>query len=751
MEPSGELLNRAQLSLRSHLHDEQKYKEELETLSLRDLQPHEICDYCQCIPFDSLGFHGKTFTEELERRFPGERPLQQVFNNLNTCFFCRKVAVIFQRFNRDKCGDLPLSQLGNIKVDMLPVWQHSIEKDENGHHKGRLLRLGIQFWLWDFTPKGGNYTPIFVFQRFNEPSLMTKDFCKDENDENWNIAAAKPYCGRIRPLLANSRIFRKWKDTCCVKHQEHCDTTFTGAHLDRLRVIDVEEMCIVEAPRDKDYVALSYVWGTAEMLKLQKANFDHFQTSGSLKSATLPKTIADAAEVTRGLGEKYLWVDALCIIQDDENDKAYFIPNMDSVYGCALVTIIALSGDGANAGLPGIRPDSRTQEELPFTIGNTPIIASLDPPRERSFDSYLGQSPWDSRGWTFQEKIFSRRALVFTSEQVYWECQQASWCEEANWETFNHPHIFRKAFKRAEDLFPWSDQVNAEITYRTLVEQYSARKLSFETDALNAFAGILHAMERIWRQKYFWGLPYSFFSSALQWKVDRGNTAGRRVASVPYKSREGVTLSLHIPSWSWVGWNSGVSMANFDRGGMAIEVRFYSMMSSGKLEEVVEGEQPIKSEADTLRGKWKKVNDAAIDVADLPSGVLDHPSSSAFLYFWSSSAILSYHWLPDFWGNLRLVIQGLRFSWMQLPNLEPVIQEGTEELVTPDAENPQTSSGEFVVIGRDMHTHVGGCGDMLMLILIERKGDIVYRQGLLSVAEEDWASVERDWKLFVLG
>jgi hypothetical protein len=183
---------------------------------------------------------------------------------------------------------------------------------------------------------------------------------------------------------------------------------------------------------------------------------------------------------------------------------------------------------------------------------------------------------------------------------------------------------------------------------------------------------------------------------------------------------------------------------------MAIEVRFYSMMSSGKLEEIIEGEQPIRSEVDTLRRKWKRVNDAAVDMADLPSGVLDHPSRLTFLYFWSSSAKLSYHWLPDFMGNLRLIVQGLRFAWMQLPNLEPMIQKGTGDLIIPGGEIESTSSGEFVVIGRDMHTRVGGCGDMLMLILIERKGDIVYRQGLLSVAEEDWALIDCDWKLFVL-
>lgn len=62
-----------------------------------------------------------------------------------------------------------------------------------------------------------------------------------------------------------------------------------------------------------------------------------------------------------------------------------------------------------------------------------------------------------------------------------------------------------------------------------------------------------------------------------------------------------------------------------------------------------------------------------------------------------------------------------------------------------------SSVGEFIVIGRDIHTHVGSCGDMLMVILAERKGDIVYRRGLVSIAEEDWLGLGFRWKVCILG
>jgi hypothetical protein len=102
------------------------------------------------------------------------------------------------------------------------------------------------------------------------------------------------------------------------------------------------------------------------------------------------------------LGERYLWVDSLCIVQDDEDDERYFVPNMDTIYQNAVVTIIALSGKTSDAGLAGVRLGSRSCEETPFTIQGTPILASFDPATKISWSNYLGDSIWDRRAWTFK-------------------------------------------------------------------------------------------------------------------------------------------------------------------------------------------------------------------------------------------------------------------------------------------------------------------------------------------------------------
>lgn len=188
---------------------------------------------------------------------------------------------------------------------------------------------------------------------------------------------------------------------------------------------------------------------------------------------------------------------------------------MDTVYQNAVVTIIALSGKTLDAGLAGVRLGSRSYEETPFTIlvqgtplspftiQGTPILASFDPATKISWSNYLGDSIWDRRAWTFQEKLFSGRILVFAAEQVYWECQRGSWCEEGIWEISNNIlHIFRHAFG-SKLLLGSRDKQNYLRTYASIVEDYTRREFSFQSDAIQAFSGIIHFMERTWDQKLF--------------------------------------------------------------------------------------------------------------------------------------------------------------------------------------------------------------------------------------------------------
>ncbi|KAK0620808.1 heterokaryon incompatibility protein-domain-containing protein, partial [Immersiella caudata] len=190
----------------------------------------------------------------------------------------------------------------------------------------------------------------------------------------------------------------------------------------RFRVIDVLTLRVVDAPPDCPYVALSYVWGAAKVYKAYKADFQprpdgaSFLDLGAVADQ-IPQTVLDAIEVVKMLGARYLWVDALCIAQDDNEELKDTLPAMCLIYEAATVTIVAAFGSDANAGLPGARPGSRGAEQLTFSAQDI-TLAHAAP---QLLDA-LADSAWKTRGWTFQEDRFSRRKIIFTGSHVYWKC-----------------------------------------------------------------------------------------------------------------------------------------------------------------------------------------------------------------------------------------------------------------------------------------------------------------------------------------
>jgi hypothetical protein len=506
-------------------------------------------------------------------------------------------------------------------------------------------------------------------------------------------------------------------------------------------------------------VALSYVWGGIHKLQLTKSTAQLLETPGALKTEDLPATVADAIEVTRALGERYIWVDALCIIQDDELDKQRFISNMDIVYQKALLTIVAMSGENSDAGLAGIRPKSRSCEQHPFKIKGGIIVESLDSPQKESWRNYLGASRWDRRAWTFQEKIFSSRSLIFTSKQIYWECLNGSWCEDGIWEVFEFPSMLRRAFDTKPHLRCQSmNPKEFPDAYGSLVEQYSAREFSFDFDILNAFAGILNFMERVWDQEFFWGMPCAYFSAALQWVNDYGEfnkaVAKTRPGRVPFKLRDGRLLALPPPSWSWAGWKNKISTPTISAAGRAIEVVFHHFTETDQLAIIAELSDSRIADENTQRSKWKDSERQSVNKDDLPAEVLTHPFRHTFLVFWSSSSQLLCNWHLGHNGRLFPNLgwaegKSFRCCWKQKPPFKAVVTEDGTGFQLGEA--VLSSVVEAVVIGRDVTTRVGGCGDMLVLMILKRIAHIAYRFAVVGIPENEWLELPHTWNLFFVG
>lgn len=179
------------------------------------------------------------------------------------------------------------------------------------------------------------------------------------------------------------------------------------------------ERCIVRAPMDFQYVALSYVWGYSGGTLTPCSNL----VDGILPS-NLSGTIEDTITVTIEMGFRYLCIDKYCIDQSAEGPALLKqLSAMDLYYSRAALTIIAASGDDAQFGLPGVGKQLRIQQPSIAVNGITWVSGS------RNMQAPIRASKWMTRGWTYHEEHFSRRRLYFTNEQVLFECNTCKRCE----------------------------------------------------------------------------------------------------------------------------------------------------------------------------------------------------------------------------------------------------------------------------------------------------------------------------------
>lgn len=335
---------------------------------------------------------------------------------------------------------------------------------------------------------------------------------------------------------------REWLDFCNARHGESCQCRPSEKPCG-FRVIDCNTRSIFESPGNINYLALSYVWGPQPE---STSNVDNTDDSRKLLPSNVPQVILDAMTVTLNLGYQYLWVDKYCISQNAGSEKHEQVRNMDVIYRDACLTIIVASGEPGCHSLPGV---SRPRVHQPrVSIGEDLYVSLMPDPLW-----VIRNSCWATRGWTYQEALLSRRRLVFTDHQVYLQCFVMHISESIDiplavlhkrrqgreWGAWNKPGAF--PIEGVGSSAP-------EIWQR--IAEYSARKLSYESDILNGIHGVFHTFElRYPGFSHLWGIPVwdgesRLFVNGLLW-----------AATIPSKRRTG------FPSWSWTGWLGPASRA----------------------------------------------------------------------------------------------------------------------------------------------------------------------------------------------
>lgn len=372
----------------------------------------------------------------------------------------------------------------------------------------------------------------------------------------------------IDPRRVDFKLLRHWIACCRAHHQASCSQ---GDHVRPaiFNLIDCKTMKIVSAPPNCRYSALSYVCGPA-------TSNDNSGVPGDCVPEDLPRTIRDAIKVTKELDLRYVWIDKYCIYQDDEMKRHIQIRQMDLVYKSADVTIIAAGGRDPRFGLPGVSETPRTPQPS-STVGRHLMVSMMPDP-----ETIIESSTYVTRGWTYQESLFSCRRLVFTEQQVYFECQTTSFCEtfESNTTDISTAsHIFNSV--QDSRKYPWY------LLERLAV--YSTRKLSFETDILIAFLGALRDYEDAENPIYHhWGVPMlPAIARDANYDVRRDHilltkqTASEGfVAGLCWLNAARGKRRYGFPSWSWTGWDVPLQQTSptyrhglaFDEGPVEVSV-----------------------------------------------------------------------------------------------------------------------------------------------------------------------------------
>ncbi|KAL6864463.1 HET domain-containing protein [Trichoderma novae-zelandiae] len=345
-------------------------------------------------------------------------------------------------------------------------------------------------------------------------------------------------------------LLRRWVDACR-RHHSSCWETLSGSVIDESqlpelpsRVIHVSGNKVRLLPsggRRGRYATLSHCWGSPgrQPLKTTQANLQsHLQ---DIPWTLIPKTFRDAITVTRNIGLAYVWIDSLCIVQDDHEDWLKESKRMGSIYEQAEITIAASHTPGCWEGFFFPRCPSPPSVEIPnffsrdakdaeaFDVPGIPVFATIR--RETAADTFPEFGVLNSRAWATQEWLLSRRIVFFTRGALIWSCKAITQ---------------RETGERCYS-------VSRNTRWKNVVEQYSDRQLTFATDRLIALEGLRMELAKKIACEYAFGVWKESLPNQLLWQVTN------RI--------EGAAISdpLTLPTWTWAHVPCGVRYLTIDR------------------------------------------------------------------------------------------------------------------------------------------------------------------------------------------
>ncbi|KAK3988770.1 HET domain-containing protein [Cladorrhinum sp. PSN332] len=530
-----------------------------------------LCRHCQGIVFDdelqdcAIARTKGASTWQQQDIYP-KFPLLSL-SATKGCSFCNYLLFLLQE-------KLPSSFIKLLQRDAAPN-EISVKLRSPGY----ILRSQIDYYTHEQLIQSDSYGkdgPYWLELIFSSPAWI---------DQQW-ISRAFLYQGENSPTLSSHlgislrlppphvlngpsiTAIKSWLHNC-ITHHSRCRVSSTTKTLPT-RLIDIGTS-LNSTPRlilskseslspSAPYIALSYCWGpphqTIPQLTTTTSTITTRQDGIPLES--MPLTFQDLILFARHLGSiRYIWIDALCIVQDDPEDWEREAATMFSVYRDAVLTVVAGKGGSCHSGfLVRNSQPAGSVAEIPFQSRISPEVkgsfrlSHLNDRRVWDADepAHMRQEIWASRGWTLQEDVMSTRVVYFTGETAYWRCQTERRGEHSEgvygsgngigWVgMFSGPgegHAGKDEMKREKDAI--------YARWRVLIGQYSERKLTVAADKFPAVSGLAKSFADALggTDAYLAGL----------WKFDLVRQLLWETAHDSCKPKE-----WRAPTWSWAAWD----------------------------------------------------------------------------------------------------------------------------------------------------------------------------------------------------
>ncbi|KAG8166863.1 hypothetical protein KVR01_002552 [Diaporthe batatas] len=571
------------------------------------------------------------------------------FSSAHSCKHCDKLIIIPGEFSRFSNEVASLEEIRQRATDGCTLWalvSDEVDSQEREFESpGRVTPYadGVNLDVYyatggqekgqvtikvSFFKDGDAYVPSDIKLGFAVLGLPgNKQISNDPHD------FALPV--NVNPGSAQSfELMRKWTQKCELEHdcglKDHVPSSMPTMllkleNVDECGLVRLVELKIGEKQK---YLALSYCWGATKQRKLLRTdNRVEFMEDG-VRLEQLDATIRDAIRVTRELGYLYLWIDALCIVQDDAESRNSEISRMGDIYENASITIVAARSSSVGEGFLTPRqaagastPDKvfkvayTTSGEEESAVDKWVVLVPEGPEQMGNWE--LTQEPWDFRAWTLQEDLLSRRQLRFGTKQTSWSCYGApmpyddfdGWVRAG----FYHPRnqVYENTHqlarirmilqnpgrvglgnKRSQERNRWYD----------MVETYSQRLLSFQKDRLPGISAISRRMGQVFGDEYWCGIWKSEAAWELLWRAQR-----RAVDATG--AQEARNHGTGGPSWTWASYEGGVRFVLrvdslhegglFDRTQLRVDPNF----------EVVEHVAEYASPEHTFEARYQKEAD----------------------------------------------------------------------------------------------------------------------------------------------